>query len=447
MVEQPINAPLQAPCNVEAEQSVLGSVLIDAACIATVVERLKTEDFYIQANRLIYEAMLDLYNRGEPVDVVTVSKQLGDVAAVGGFEYLARLAVTVPTTENLKYYVSIVEEKSLLRKLINSSNDILSLCYTGDEEVGIILDTAEKRIFDILQNRGHRGMTHIKSVLEANFVRLEELAKNRGKATGVPTGFTDLDRITAGLQPSDLIIIASRPAMGKTSFALNIAQNAAMHHNITSAVFSLEMSKEQLGNRVLWSEAMISGEKIRTGNIGDEDWPMLARAVSMLAKAPLYIDDSPGITVSEMRAKCRRLKLEKNLGLIVVDYLQLMSGGRRSDNRQQEISEISRSLKILAKELDVPVVALSQLSRAPTQRSDHKPQLSDLRESGAIEQDADIVMFLHRQDYYDPDTEKKNIAECIISKHRNGPTGTIELYWQGEITRFKDLAREGGYNN
>ncbi|MDK2798786.1 MAG: replicative helicase [Clostridiales bacterium] len=430
------------PYSLEAEQSVLGAMLLDREAIFIVTEIVKGEDFYRDDHREIFEAMMDLFNQNEPIDLVTLTEQLklrGTLEAVNGIEYLTQIATAVPTTANVKYYAKIIEEKSILRKLIKASTEIASMSYEGTEEVSFVLDQAEKRIFDILQKKNSQSFTPIKDVLIESFDQLEELYKNKGKIVGIPTGFIDLDHKTSGLHPSDLILIAARPAMGKTSFALNIAQYAALHANVPVAIFSLEMSKEQLVNRMLWSEALIESQKIRTGELEDEDWPKLARVIGPLSDAPIYIDDTPGISVVEMRAKCRRLKLEKNLGLIVIDYLQLMQGRGRSENRQQEISEISRSLKILAKEINVPVITLSQLSRAPEARSDHRPILSDLRESGAIEQDADIVMFLYRDDYYNPDTDKKNIAECIIAKHRNGSTGTVELVWLGEYTKFANL--------
>jgi len=432
------------PHNVEAEQSVLGAMIIDRECIATVTEIIKSEDFYKENHKEIFEAIIDLFDQNEPVDIITVADQLkvrGTLDAVGGLEYLTDLVTQVPTTANVKYYTKIVEEKSMLRKLIKASVDIANMSYEATEEVSYIMDFAEKQIFNILQKRNSQGFVSIKDVLIESFDKIEELYKSKGKVIGIPTGFIDLDLKTAGLHPSDLILIAARPAMGKTSFALNIAQYAAVHAKVPVAIFSLEMSKEQLVNRMLWSEALVDSQRIRTGELQDEDWPKLARAVGPLSEAPIYIDDTPGISVVEMRAKCRRLKLEKNLGLVVIDYLQLVQGRGRAENRQQEISEISRSLKILAKELNVPVITLSQLSRAPEQRADHRPILSDLRESGAIEQDADIVMFLYRDDYYHPDTEKKNIAECIIAKHRNGSTGTIELVWLGQYTKFANLER------
>lgn len=432
------------PHSMEAEQSVIGAMLIDRDCIATVTEVIKSDDFYRENHKEIFEAMMDLFDRNEPVDLVTVAEQLklrGSMEAIGGLEYLTELATLVPTTANVKYYAKLVEEKAILRRLIRESTEIANMGYEASDEVSHIMDQAEKKIFDILQKRNSQGFSPIKDVLIESFDKLEELYKNKGKITGIPTGFNDLDIKTAGLHPSDLILIAARPAMGKTSFALNIAQHAAVHANVPVAVFSLEMSKDQLVNRMLWSESLVDSQRIRTGELQDDDWPKLARAIGPLSEAPIYIDDTPGVSVVEMRAKCRRLKLEKNLGLVVIDYLQLMQGRGKTESRQQEISEISRSLKILAKEINVPVITLSQLSRAPESRTDHRPILSDLRESGAIEQDADIVMFLYRDDYYNPDTDKKNIAECIIAKHRNGSTGTVELVWLGQYTKFANLER------
>jgi replicative DNA helicase len=433
------------PQNIEAEQSVIGCMLLDKEVIPTITKILKPEDFYRQDHREIYEAVMDLFDKAEPVDLITVSEQLkvrGTFDNVGGLEYLTNLATSVLTISNAKHYAKIVEEKSILRKLIRTSSDIINMGYEASEEVSIVLDKAEKAIFDILQKRNSQGLLHIKEVLVDTFNRLEELYNQKGYITGIATGFTDLDYKTAGLQNSDLILVAARPAMGKTSFALNIAQYAALYQNVPTAVFSLEMSKEQLTNRILCSEVMVDSQKMRTGKLEDEDWKKIARALGPLSEAPIYIDDTPGATVMEIRAKCRKLKLEKNLGLVVIDYLQLMQGRGRSENRQQEISEISRSLKILAKEINIPVITLSQLSRAPEARTDHRPMLSDLRESGAIEQDADLVIFLYRDDYYKPDSDKKNIAEVIIAKHRNGSTGTIELRWFGEYTKFTNLKKE-----
>ncbi len=437
------------PQNAEAERSVLGSMLLDKEVIPIVTELLRNDDFYREDNKEIYEAILDLFDHGEPIDLITVSDQLktrGSLEKAGGLEYLAALADAVPTTSNVKYYAGIVEEKSVLRKLIKASSEIIEMGYGEADEASYVLDKAERNIFDVLQKRNTRGFTHIKDVLVDTFNMLEKLYNNKGKFTGVPTGFTDLDEYTSGFQKSDLILIAGRPSMGKTALALNIAQYAAVHYKIPVAVFSLEMSKEQLVTRMLCSEVMIDSQRMRTGRLDDEDWKKIAISLGPLSEAPVYIDDSAGITITEIRAKSRRLKLEKNLGLVIIDYLQLMQGGGRSENRQQEISEITRSLKILAKEINVPVITLSQLSRAPETRTEHRPVLSDLRESGAIEQDADIVMFIYRDELYNPDTDKKGIAELIIAKHRNGSTGTVELKWLGEYTKFANLETHRQYN-
>ncbi|NLD50507.1 MAG: replicative DNA helicase [Clostridiaceae bacterium] len=434
------------PQNIEAEQSVIGAVLLDKEVLSNITEVISSQDFYREDHKEIYEAVMDLYERGEPIDLITVSEQLklrGTLEGVGGLEYLTNLAGAVPTTANAKHYARIVEEKSILRRLIKVSSEIVNMGYEASEEITFLLDKAEKSIFDVIQKRNNQGFTPIKDVLLDTFNRLEELYNNKGFVTGIPTGFADLDYKTSGLHNSDLVLIAARPAMGKTSFVLNIAQYAAVHSKVPVAIFSLEMSKEQLVNRMLCCEAMVDSQRMRTGKLEDSDWQKVARALGPLSEAPIYIDDTPGISVMEIRAKCRRLKIEKNLGLVVIDYLQLMQG-RGKDSRQQEISEISRSLKILAKEINVPVLTLSQLSRAPEQRQDHRPILSDLRESGAIEQDADIVMFLYRDDYYNPETEKKNIAECIIAKHRNGSTGAVELAWLGQYTKFANLEKFRG---
>ncbi len=433
------------PQSIEAEQSVIGSMLIDKEVIPVVMEVLKPEDFYRPDHKEIYDVIIELFDRAQPIDLITVSERLklhGKLELVGGLEYLTNIATEVPTTANVKHYAKIVEEKSLLRKLIKASSDIVELGFSASEEVSFILDKAEQNIFDILQKRSSQGFVPIKDVLVDTFNKLEELYNNKGHITGIPTGFSDLDFKTSGLHNSDLVLVAARPAMGKTAFALNLAQNAAVHSGIPVAVFSLEMSKEQLVNRMLCSEAMVDSNKMKTGQLEDNDWQKVARALGPLSEAPIFIDDTPGISITEIRAKCRRLKLEHNLGLVVIDYLQLMQGSKsRGENRQQEISEISRSLKILAKEINIPVICLSQLSRAAETRTDHRPILSDLRESGAIEQDADIVMFLYRDDYYNPDTEKKNIAEVILAKHRSGSTGTVELVWLGQYTKFANLEK------
>ncbi len=439
--------PKVMPHNKEAEQSILGAMLTDTECVTMVFERLNENDFYMEANRLIFSVMQKLFNRDVMIDLVTVSDELNNfdqLAAVGGVEYLAYLASTLPTTANLKQYIDIVKDKAHLRRMIQVSEKVIKMAYSPGSQSNNIADEAGRMFFDVLENQNQRGMMHIKDVLLQTHVSLEKIYQNKGQLTGAPTGITKLDRELFGLQKSDLILIAARPSMGKTSFALNIATYAAVHGNVPVAIFSLEMSAEQLVSRIISSEMLIDSNHLRTGELTDDDWEKIAISLGTLGQAPIYINDSSSVTISDIRAKCRRLKLEKNLGLVVIDYLQLMQGsasesGRRSENRQQEISDISRSLKILAKELDVPIIALSQLSRAPDQRTDHRPMLSDLRESGAIEQDADIVMFLYREDKYNPETEKKNVAECIIAKHRSGSTGTVEMFWAGQYTRFMNL--------
>ncbi len=433
------------PHDIEAEQAVIGSMLTDKDAVIEALEVLTKEDFYREDNRTIFEAICNLYNKSEPIDVITVKDELvamGKFEAVGGLEYLAVLPDKVPLVSNADRYVKIVQEKATLRNLIKASNDIVSLGYAETEEIDDIIDLAEKRIFEITQKKNAKGYTPIKDILVESFAEIERLYNQKAQITGVPTGFADLDYKTAGLHKSDLILIAARPAMGKSAFALNIATNAALKAKVPVAIFNLEMSKEQLVNRILCSEAMVDSNKIRTGKIEEDDWVKLATALGPLSEAPIYIDDTPGISIMEIRAKCRKLKMEKNIGLVIIDYLQLVqSSNRRNASREQEISEISRSLKILAKELDIPVIALSQLSRAAEQRQDHRPMLSDLRESGAIEQDADIVMFIYRDDYYNENSEKKNIAEITLAKHRNGSTGAIELLWLGNYTKFVNIEK------
>lgn len=433
------------PHDIDAEQAVIGSMLTDKDAVIDSVEVLKPDDFYRQDNKTIYEAILNLYNRAEPIDIITVKSELtslGKLEAVGGLEYLAVLPDKVPTTANVDRYIKIVEEKSILRRLIKASNELIDLGYAGTEELDTILDQAEKKVFEISQGKNQKGYAALKDILVESFAEIEKLYNQKEAITGIPTGFADLDYKTAGLHNSDLVLVAARPAMGKSAFALNIATNAALQANVPVVIFNLEMSKSQLVNRMLCSEAMVDSNKIRTGKIEEDDWVKLATALGPLSEAPIYIDDTPGISITEIRAKCRKLKMEKNIGLVVIDYLQLIQGsGKKNSSREQEISEISRSLKILAKELDVPVIALSQLSRAAEQRADHRPMLSDLRESGAIEQDADIVMFLYRDDYYNPDSEKKNIAEVIMAKHRAGSTGTVELLWLGSYTKFVNIEK------
>lgn len=433
------------PHDTEAEQAVIGSMLTDKEAIISAIEVLKDEDFYREDNKIIYAAILNLYNRAEPVDIITLKSELaslGKLEAVGGLEYLAELPDKVPTTANVDKYIKIVEEKSLLRNLLKTANEIIKLGYDETQEVDVLMDQAEKKIFDCIQSKSQKGYSTIKDVLVDTFTQLEQLYNQKQHITGVPTGFADLDYKTAGLHNSDLILIAARPAMGKSALALNIASYAATRANVPVAIFSLEMSKEQMVNRILCSEAMVDSNKVRTGKIDDEDWTKLAEASGILSESKIFIDDTPGISIMEIRAKCRKLKLEQDIGLVVIDYLQLVQGtGKRGASREQEISEISRSLKILAKEINVPVIALSQLSRAPEQRPDHRPMLSDLRESGAIEQDADIVAFLYRDDYYNEESEKKNIAEVILAKHRSGSTGTTELLWLSNYTKFANIER------
>lgn len=419
-------------------------MMLDKEAIYTVMEILRPEDFYREAHRIIYRVIVDLNEADEPADLVTVTEELrkrNELEQIGGVSYVASLANAVPTAANAAHYARIVAEKSILRSLINAASRIVQHGYDGSIEVTELLDEAEKLIFDVSQRRQRDGFARIKDVLLHAFDQLEQLSQHKGGVTGVPT-FKDLDKLLSGLQPSDLIICAARPGMGKTSFCLNIAQNVACNHNVTVAIFSLEMSKEQLAHRMWSGLAMVDQHKLRSGYLTSEDWEKLVQAAAILAEAPIFIDDSPGISVLEVRAKSRRLQAEHGLGLIIVDYLQLMRTSRRVENRQQEISEISRSLKALARELHVPVLALSQLSRAVEQTHDKKPSLSHLRESGALEQDSDVVFFIHRPEYYERNTDKKGIAEIIVAKHRHGPTGTVEMAFLPQFTKFVDLAKD-----
>ena len=430
------------PNDIVAEQAVLGSMLVDTEAVIKAIEVLQPADFYREDNREIYATMLELYGRGKPIDFLTVKENLklrGMLEKVGAEEYLSSLIDMVPTTSNIAAYAKIVEEKSVLRSLIKAANDVIAYGYAETEEVDKIVDMTEKRIFDVLQKRNTKGYQSIKDVLVESFEEIEELYKSKSNVSGMESGFKDLDLKTSGLNNSDLILVAARPAMGKSAFALNIATYVAKTQKVPVMIFSLEMSKKQMVNRILCSEAAVDSMKVRTGKLDSEDWIKLGKASSELAELQIYIDDTPGLSSAELRAKCRKAKLEKGIGMVVIDYLQLMESKSNTASRQQEISEISRSLKILAKELNIPVIALSQLSRAPEQRPDHRPILSDLRESGSIEQDADIVMFLYRDDYYNPETEKKNVAEVIIAKNRQGSTGTVELAWLGQYTRFANL--------
>ena len=434
------------PSDTEAEQAVLGSMFFGIEPLSVAYERLSSDDFYRPEHKVVFETMIELFVKNINIDLVTLSNRLTEkslIDSVGGREYLITLYGCVSTGANIKHYVEIVEKKSILRKLISASNEISTESYSGEKEVEDIIEIAEKSIFNIIQNRSSEDFSPIHEVLANSIEKIEQIYKNNGAITGIPTGFTDFDKKTAGLQPSDLILIAARPSMGKTALALNIAQHAAVRKGLSTAIFSLEMSKEQLVNRLLCSEALVDAQKLRTGALDSTDWEKIAESIGPLSEAPLYIDDTPGITLMELRAKCRRLKLEKGLDMVLIDYLQLMSGSssKSQQNRQQEISDISRGLKALAREMSVPVIALSQLSRAVEGRADKRPMLSDLRESGAIEQDADVVTFLYRDEYYNPDSEKKNQAEVIIAKQRNGPTGTIDLIWMGNYTKFRSIER------
>lgn len=429
------------PHNVEAEQSVIGSMLLDKTSIAQATEGLKSEDFYKDTHKVIYNAIVDLFQKDIPIDMVTLIESLRSanmLEASGGITYISEIFNSVPSTANLQSYIKIVAEKSLLRKLIRASTETMEQSYNNQNDVAKVLDGAEKRIFDIAEKRSTNDFEPMNTVLERGFLEIERLFNNKGQITGISSGFPELDAKTSGFQKGDMILVAARPSMGKTTFALNLAEYAALRAGKSVAVFSLEMSKEQLAYKLLCSEANVDMLKLRSGNLEDKDWENIAKASGPLAAAKIYIDDSAGTSVMEMRSKCRRLKIEHGIDYIIIDYLQLMSGSN-TESRQQEVSEISRSIKALAKEMQCPVVALSQLSRAPEQRADHRPMLSDLRESGSIEQDADIVMFLYRDEYYNKDTEDKNVAECIIAKQRNGPTGTVKLAWLGQFSKFGRL--------
>ena len=431
------------PHSVEAEQSVIGSMIMDREAVLVASEILTGEDFYQRQYGIVFEAMVALFNKDEPVDLVTLQNQLRskDVPEeISSMEFIRDILNQVPTSANVKYYANIVAEKATLRRLIRLNDEINNLCYADTEPMEEILEQTEKKVFDLVQRRNAGDFVPIRQIVLNAIQKIEAASRTKGNVTGIATGFKDLDYQTSGFQPSDLILIAARPSMGKTAFVLNIAQYMAFRSNVTVAIFSLEMSKEQLVNRLLSMESGVDAQKLRNGNLTDSDWERLVEGAEGVASSNLIIDDTPGITLAELRSKCRKYKLENHLGIIMIDYLQLMSGGGRgSESRQQEISDISRGLKSLARELNVPVVALSQLSRAVEQRPEHRPMLSDLRESGAIEQDADMVMFLYRESYYNKDTELKNLAEVIVAKQRNGPIGTINLLWMPEYTTFKNF--------
>lgn len=433
------------PQNLEAEQAVLGAMMLEPESGSSVFEILQPEDFYRDNHRLIFSAIRDLFEKGDPIDLVSVAeilRQQGRLEQVGGISTISEIARSVPSAANVEYYAKLVTEKALLRQLIRASNSILERGYEPGEEARNLLEEAEKLILDLSRRRVKDGFSFIRDVLLETFEKIEYLYAHKGNLTGVPTFFTELDRMTSGWQPSDLVIIAARPSMGKTALVLNMAQNAAVRAKVPVAIFSLEMSKEQLVQRMLCGEAMVDQQRVRTGDLLDTDWPKLTRAVGPLSDAPIFIDDTVGISLAELRSKARRLKMEHNLGMIIIDYLQLLSVGKKTESRQQEVAQISRTLKGLARELKVPVIALSQLNRGVEQRQDKRPIMSDLLESGAIEADADLISFIYRDEYYHSESEKKGIAEIIIAKHRNGPVGTVELGFLKEFTKFVNLERQ-----
>ena len=435
------------PHSLEAEQSVIGSMLMDREAIITASEIVMADDFYQHQYGVMYESMVELFNEGKPVDLVTLQNRLKEKDVppeVSSLEFVRDIITTVPTSANVKYYATIVKEKAVLRRLIRVNEEIANDCYLGRDPLETILADTEKKIFDLLQSRSSGDFVPIRQVALNVLENIEKASKTKETVTGVPTGFIDLDYKTSGFQPSDFILIAARPSMGKTAFVLNVVDHVAVKKGIPCMVFSLEMSKEQLVNRMLSMESNVDSQKLRTGTLTDSDWDAVVEGVGIIGGSKLIIDDTPGISISELRSKCRKMKLEHGLGMVIIDYLQLMTGsGKSSDNRQQEISEISRSLKALAREMQAPVVALSQLSRACETRTDHRPMLSDLRESGAIEQDADVVMFLYRDDYYNKDSEMKDMAEVIIAKQRNGPIVTVNLVWMPQYTKFANATRPG----
>lgn len=432
------------PHSIEAEQSVIGAMLMDKEAIVVASEMLHGDEFYARQHGVLFDAMVELYNEGKPVDLITLQNRLREKDVppeISSLEFVKDLLNVVPTSANVKHYATIVSEKALLRKLIRTNEEIANACYVGKDKVETILEDTEKRIFELVQSRNSGDYVPIRQVVINALEKIEASAKTKGNVTGLSTGFLDLDYKTAGMQPSDFILVAARPSMGKTAFVLNIAEHMAFKEEKCVAIFSLEMSKEQLVNRLFSLESRVDAQQLRTGDLKDSDWEKLIESANVIGKSKLIIDDTPSISISEMRSKCRKFKLEHGLDIVIIDYLQLMSGSGRSDSRQQEISDISRSLKAMARELNVPVIALSQLSRAVEQRPDHRPMLSDLRESGAIEQDADVVMFIYRDDYYNKDSENKNIAEIIIAKQRNGPIGTVNLVWLPMYTKFANMEK------
>ena len=433
------------PHSIEAEQSVIGSMIIDREAITAASEIITGEDFYSRQYGILFETMVEINEEGYPVDLVILQERLREKDVppeLSNLELVRDLINAVPTSANVKYYANIVSEKAMLRKLIRLNEEISNNCYSGKESLEFIMEDTEKRMFDLLQRKDSGEFVPIRTVVMNALDKIESASKNKGSVTGIPTGFTDLDYRTAGMQPSDLVLIAARPSMGKTAFVLNIAQHVAFKKSLPVVIFSLEMSKEQLINRMFSLESSVDAQKLRTGQLNDQDWERLIESANIIGKSKLVIDDTPGISISELRSKCRKMKLEMGLSMIIIDYLQLMTGNGRSESRQQEVSDISRALKAVARELNVPVLALSQLSRAVEKRDDKRPMLSDLRDSGAIEQDADVVMFIYRDDYYNHDTDRKGVSEIIIAKQRNGPIGTVELAWLPEYTKFANLERK-----
>ena len=428
------------PHSIDAEKAVIGSMIMDADAVVAASEMITGDDFYQRQYGILFDSMVELYNEGKPVDVLTLQERLKmkDVPEeFSSIEFISELVSSVPTSANVRHYAQTVSDDATLRRLIRVNEEIANTCYQHRESLDEIMNTTEKRIFDVLQKKSTDEYVPIKDVVLSVIDKIEAAARHKGTVTGLATGFYDLDYKTSGLQPSDLILIAARPSMGKTAFVLNLAQYMCVRNHVPTAIFSLEMSKDQLVNRILSMESKVDSQSMRTGTLQPADWEKLIESAGVISTAPLIIDDTPGISITELRSKCRKYKLENDLGLVIIDYLQLMTGGsRKQESRQQEISEISRSLKALAREINAPVIALSQLSRACETRPDHRPMLSDLRESGAIEQDADVVMFLYRDDYYNKDTDKKNISEVIIAKQRNGPIGTVELVWLPNYTKF-----------
>ncbi len=432
------------PHSIEAEQSVVGSMLMDKEAILTASELLVPEDFYGRQYGVMFDAIVELYNEGSPVDMVTVRERLREKEVppeVSSVEFIRDLINAVPFSINIKQYADIVYEKSVLRKLIKVNEEIEGLCYQGKERLDVILGETEKKVFQLLQSRNSGDFVSIKETVIKTLEKIELASRTKGNVTGIPTGFYDLDYMTAGLQPSDFILIGARPSMGKTALVLNLAEYIAIRNNTPIAIFSLEMSREQLMNRMFAMEARVDLQKLRTGDLSDTDWEKLIESAGVIGKSGLIIDDTPGISIGELRSKCRKYKLEHNLSLVIIDYLQLMTGNGRTDSRQQEISEISRSLKALAREIHAPVIAISQVNRACETRPDHRPMMSDLRESGSIEQDADVIMFLYRDEYYNKDSDKKGIAEIIIAKQRNGSIGTVNLAWLPTLTKFANLEK------